>query len=93
MSGVIRWEEPPPQNPGVRGETRMPWSLIAQQLRERPGEWGVVHEGDSPALHMTHRIAQGKSPWFRPAGHFEATTRIRLGHAVVYARYVGEPPP
>ena len=94
MSGVIRWEEPSPAIPGRKvGTPPVPWSLIAEQLKARPGVWGVIYEG-SHAPHIQQRIKAGTSPWFRPKEHFEVTTRGQwTGMISVYARYVGEMPP
>lgn len=89
MSAVLRWEEPPPARTGQRlGRDRIPWAVIAQELKDQPGKWAVVHEGD-PDPKLAARIEKGLSPWFRPAGAFEATQRSRGGQVTVYARYVG----
>lgn len=89
MSGVIRWEEPPPPRNGQRSDSeRTPWAVIAQELKGEPGRWAVVHEG-GPNPKLATRIETGLSPWFRPAGTFEATQR-QVGPVVtIYARYVG----
>jgi len=89
ISGVIRWEEPPPPRNGQRvdGE-RVPWAVIAQQLRDAPGRWAVIHEGN-PNPKLATRIESGLSPWFRPAGTFEATQRGAGSTVTIYARYVG----
>jgi hypothetical protein len=86
---IIRWETPPPFTTAHRTTDRTPWAAIAVELRARPGEWAVVHEGKAD-VSMQRRIRLGTSPWFRPAGAFEATQR-RGGDGVVatYARYVG----
>lgn len=89
MSGVIRWEDPPPVEPRSRTDGRTPWAVIAEELRERPGEWGVAYEGAHDPTRI-QRIKNGYSPWFRPAGTFQACQRTRPDGAVtVYARYVG----
>jgi hypothetical protein len=90
ISGVIRWEEPPPPRNGQRGDNgeRVPWAVIAQELKGQPGRWAVVHEGD-PNPKLATRIESGLSPWFRPAGSFEATQRSNGSKVTIYARYVG----
>lgn len=86
---VIRWEDPPPFTTAQRTTDRTAWAVIAQELKAKPGEWGVVHEGRSDPS-MPRRIRLGTSPWFRPAGEFEATQRtLADGLVVTYARYVG----
>lgn len=91
MSGVIRWEDPPPVPVRHRGQVTIPWALIAHQPRRRPGRWAVVHEGTRDATQVT-RIKAGTSPWFAPAGSFDAVHRaLPSGVVAVYARYLGEP--
>lgn len=94
MSGVLRWEDPAPLEPGRRvGNPRIPWAFIAEQLRQNPGRWAVVYEG-AQAPHIQQRINNGTSPWFQPKGAFEVTTRGRQsGLTTVYARFIGETPP
>lgn len=74
------WEDPPPKR----------WSLIAAELRSRPGEWALVAENATTAT--TTYINQGRITAFRPAGAFEARSvldpRTRRA-AKVFARYVG----
>ena len=89
MTGVLRWEEPPPPRTGQRlGRERIPWAVIAQELKDKPGKWAVVHEG-APDPKLATRIEAGLSPWFRPAGTFEATQRSNGAIFTIYARYVG----
>ena len=47
-----------------------------------------MHEGD-PNPKLATRIESGLSPWFRPAGTFEATQRGAGSTVTIYARYVG----
>ncbi len=77
----IEWETPPPSKRGRRSPVL---EAFRAELRNRPGEWGVLRDrGTSSAQAMTkhHR-------------GFEAVTRIRAvgGEKVydLYARYVGE---
>lgn len=94
MSGVLRWEEPPAAL-SCRRETaprrHAHWVAVAEQLRGRPGEWGVVIEADSfnQVGGIASQIKSGKMIAFRPAGTFEVTTRSS-GVCTVYARYIGE---
>lgn len=91
MSGVIRWEDPPPVPVRRHGQVTIPWALIAHHLRERPGQWVVVYEGTRDATQVT-RIKAGTSPWFKPAGAFDACHRqLPSGVVAVYARFIGEP--
>ena len=102
MSGVIRWEEPPP---GRRGPAKGPrrtehWHACAEQLRERPGDWAVLIEGGDYLTvgGMANQIVRGRLAAFRPDGAFEARTLSTSDGFAVYARYVGvryviEPPP
>lgn len=90
MSGVLRWEDPPPVAVRHQGQRVTAWAVIAYQLRERPGEWAVVYEG-SRDMTAVARIKSGKS-WFAPAGSFEAVhRRLPTGGEAIYARYIGEP--
>lgn len=89
---VIRWEEPPPDgNRGMKAPKRSKyWQDVAAQLRERPGRWALVLEGDfNAAGGIAGMIKAGRLAAFRPAGEFQALTRT-VGSCSVYARYVGE---
>lgn len=87
-SGVLRWEDPPPFTTSQRSNDRRPWAIVAAELKAKPGELGVVYE-DNPNPKLAQRIEQGLSPWFRPAGSFEATQRSRDGQVTIYARFIG----
>jgi hypothetical protein len=93
VSGVLRWETPPEAINGRKaGNPPIPWALIADQLRARPGEWGVVYDG-SHAPHIMQRINAGTPHWFAPRGAFEATSRAQpSGTTAYYVRYIGSPP-
>lgn len=85
MTGILRWEDPPP-----RGATdRYDWDTIADQLTGQPGRWArvAVAPNASTAAQMARRIRDGLYDPL-PAG-FEATSRTVEGEARVYARYVG----
>lgn len=90
VMGVIRWEDPPEMRTGAgpRMKTHA-WAVIAKDLRDKPGDWGVVSEGH-PDPSIAPRIKTAKSPWFAPAGSFQVKTRRTNGVTVVYARYIGE---
>lgn len=85
--GVIRWEDPPPTGGEQAAGRQRPWALVANQLRDNPHIWALIddHGGN---VTLATRIAQGTS-WWKPAGAFEATTRIIGGRLHIYARYVG----
>lgn len=87
-TGVLRWEDPPPFTTTQRGDVKRPWAIVAAELKANPGDWGVVYEGN-PTPKLAVRIEQGLSPWFRPAGAYEATQRSRRGQVTIYARYIG----
>jgi hypothetical protein len=87
---VIRWEEPPPAGGGNPGQRKpvLAHELIAVQLRQRPGDWALIHEQSSnPAI--ISEINHGKLRPYRPAGAYESVSRKVTGVFQVYARYVG----
>lgn len=95
MSDGIVWEDPAPSRRGpVRWRSR--WADALDALRERPGQWARIGVMDPPqrrAADTARRINLGRVPEARPAGAFEATSRMLddgLRYAV-YARYVGAP--
>ncbi|MDT3395569.1 hypothetical protein RKE29_02705 [Streptomyces sp. B1866] len=69
----------------------------AQDLKARPGEWGVVQrtETNSRAASAAQAIRTAKLAAYAPAGSFEAVARTVTEAGVaehrVYARYVGRP--
>lgn len=77
------WKEPPPPH-----ERRNLHAPKAQQLREHPGEWGLVgtYGSTSSATSMARTIRSGATTAWQPRGAYEATSR----GPEVYARYVGE---
>lgn len=93
MSGVLRWEDPPPNKSGNKNKPRRTehWREVAAELRERPGDWGVVLESDSwnSTGGIAPAITAGRLAAFRPNRHFEAQTRTTPAGYTVYARYVG----
>lgn len=89
MTGVVRWEDPPPH--GNTNRDRSHWTPVAAELRLKPGVWAVIAEGvpTGTAGALTHRIKGGRHPW-TPAGAFEARGVTRDGRSDLYARYVGD---
>src|ERR1051325_5547551 len=87
---VIRWETPPPAQSVAKGIAKnvIAHELISVQLKRRPGEWAVVHEGRSLNT-LARAIKTGDYAPYRPAGTFEATTRWQNDMLVTFARYVG----
>lgn len=47
----VTWEEPPPRR------ERYDWEAIAEQLRERPGEWARVFDNDLTSLATAIRLS------------------------------------
>lgn len=94
MSGVLRWEEPPPRRaaggyPQGRGKSR--WSGVADELRARPGEWGLIAETSADEnTGLATQIRMGQMVCFSPAGDFDAECRRQDGVRRVWAMYVGD---
>lgn len=91
---VIRWEEPPPHGNLGRSKPRgSKWDAIADALRSKPGQWGLVVEaGNLGALGaQKYRIERGQGiVAFRPPGAFQARTVKRSENtADLYVRYIG----
>lgn len=90
---VLRWEMPPAAR-SKGGESRSSWSRykpIAEELRARRGEWGVVYEGPKHfAAGLVTHIQTGAVVAFAPAGDFEACSRVNGHIRTVYARYLGD---
>jgi hypothetical protein len=84
VSGVIRWEEPPP--PGSYD-----WDAITQALRAQPGKWALIAEPATVSLATTlaYQVRTGRRPHTDPPGAFEARSSTKAGTNRVYARYVG----
>lgn len=91
---VLRWEDPPPSGKlGGSHLKRRPsrWRVVAEELRLKPGAWGVVYESDHGAASgLATEIRLGCHPIWQPTGTFEAVTRKLDGRTAVYARYIGE---
>lgn len=80
--------------PGT-GKGRTMHSLVAAQLRYRPGQWAriAVHSTASRAAGCAASIRSGKLRAYLPAGSYEAAARTEDGVHAVFARYVGEEKP
>jgi hypothetical protein len=89
VSGVLRWEDPPPAHSSTDGKARqvIAHELIAFQLKRRPGDWAAIHEQRAvPSL--ANQINRGGYAPYRPAGSFEAVVRTTGDTFTVYARFV-----
>lgn len=82
---AITWEDPGPYN---TGPVRNRWTEEAEELRNKPHEWGCVceKENTSKAANMVTAIKVGRYAAFRPVG---AWTTARRG-TKVYVKYVGD---
>lgn len=91
MSGVLRWEGPPPTRHGGGHCERHNLSDAAPELVARPGEWALLllAESHGTAAAQAAHIRAGRLVAFRPRGSFEATVRDVDGEHRVYVRYVG----
>jgi hypothetical protein len=87
---VIRWEDPGPSQQGGKGVNKalIAHELVAVQLRRRPQEWGVIHEARG-LNNIATDIKRGKLRAYRPAGSYEACTRVQNDMLITFARYVG----
>lgn len=84
MTGVLRWEDPPPRG----GTDRYDWDEIADDLKSRPGQSGLVAIAPNAATagQMARRIREGMYEAMRSG--FDATARTVDGENRVYAWYV-----
>jgi hypothetical protein len=79
----VVWKAPPERKPSRAAQ-------VAAQLRERPGEWALIH----------HEEGLGFLPWWSPihqSPDFEMrfvweNPRVLFGPRDIYARYVRTPP-
>ncbi len=92
LTGVLRWERPPSTNNTGGTPYRRAWAVVAADLRNNPGEWGIVLEnGGTNGGSVVARINNGQTQWFLPAGAFLAVQRTLPGNNVtVFAVYLGE---
>ncbi len=73
------------------GPKRRPWALVARDLIDNPGQWGVVlDDNTSNTGSAVARINNGLTRWFQPAGAFLAVSRTLGATTLVYAVYLGE---
>lgn len=90
LLGVLRWEAPPEAGYAGGSAKRRPWPIVARDLRDHPGEWGVVLvDGGTNSGSTVVRITGGHTQWFEPAGSFLAVQRSVNGQVIVYAVYLG----
>lgn len=84
---TIDWQDPPP---AAQPKKKYEWAAVAEALRENPGRWALVLTDSKPStVTLVTRIRQGSITAFRPAGHYDATSRVVDGGVIrVYARYV-----
>lgn len=89
----MKWEDPPLPRAGKPGGR--PWYAEAEELRSRPGTWGVLLEVPKGQRARTDSLASQVNRAlliaFRPRGAFEATARVNGETAKTYARYVEKP--
>jgi hypothetical protein len=87
----MEWKEPPknPKSPDARASEH---EAIANQLKQRPGQWALCYTDEYYLL--AYKIKNGSIPQFRPAWTFEATCRGASDKSYktqeIYVRYVGE---
>jgi hypothetical protein len=87
---IIRWEIPPTAK-RTGGNSFSRFQALADELRAHAGQWAVIYDGHSKSFTgLANHIRQGSVRCFTPCGDFDATTRSRDGHYIVYARYVGD---
>lgn len=86
MSGIIRWEEPPP----AKHTAVHDWPRIAADLQSKPGEWAHILTCVSPATAGT-TAKYVRESFYEPlkGGQYEAKSRTVDGEFRVYARYMG----
>jgi hypothetical protein len=93
---IIKWEDPPESSslcskPGPGRPAGSQWDPIAEALREEPGRWALIFEGEKGAASsLRARIVTASVLCFCPRGAFQAKERVWAGVYSVYARYVGE---
>lgn len=95
---IAEWADPPADKTGSFGRNSVAFLYTdeAEELREFPGRWGVLRDPDfdwrnqTQASGVAHGINTGKYAAFRPAGSFEACTRMVNGEAKLFVRYVGD---
>jgi hypothetical protein len=92
VSHVLRWEAPAPSKTGLAGPRPRPslYDLIADELRARPQEWGVIFEGTSKsATAIANQLRRGVLGGFLPREDWEIASRTHYDDGVIHARYTG----
>lgn len=93
----MKWENPP-ESGGFEKKKNV-YMEEAEELRSRPGEWGIVDtfpmSRNAHARTATNNIIKGKYVAFRPAGSFDAVSRQVPGDdgtpvVKVYGKYIKE---
>lgn len=86
-SSLVKFEAPPASRGGRAESPRN--KQIAEALRDKPGEWALVAEGQKNDG-LAVRIRTGKAKSFS-TGVWEATSRRNEENTIdIYARYVGD---
>lgn len=82
----VQWVSDPTPS---RGERTKRFRQLAEQLKERPGQWALAESGlnsyRTQAAVMATRINKGELTTFRPRGSWQAKT----SKDELYIRYVG----
>lgn len=82
---VISWESPEPALAGRgrrKATLRTGLERLAEELRERPGEWAKVAENSTHNIGTRLKDVHGMEVAFRSAGR-----DYESGHSDIYARY------
>ena len=83
MSDIV-WQDPPPVPPPVGRQKPSKYAVLAEALRERPGQWALATTLGSDSSTITSYLKKRLGPGF------EVTSRRNGDKRDVYARYVGE---
>src|SRR5690349_20284852 len=89
MTGIVRWEDLPPDGRHTRRISVCDHAAVAEELREHPGRWALVLAGGAANTAFASLIRSGGLPAYRPAGSFQAAFRTVADEQRVYARFVG----
>jgi hypothetical protein len=83
VESELTWENPPPKR------NKYDWAVIAEQLRDRPGEWAKIFDRDRSSLATAIRIKGIKA--LHPDKGFEVrtanNTRETPRTCTMYLRY------
>lgn len=84
---ITKFVETIPARKGAPGA----WSLEADQLRQRPGEWGMLQPRAAHRMLSTW-VKKGQLAAFCPTGDFTArSVSNRDGTYQIWGKYIGEP--